>query len=100
MAMTAELPGAAEPAPAGAGGLREGIGVPDGRLPMPAAQFRLGIEGVDVRDAAVHEEEYHALGARREMRPHRGFARVRLLRQTEKGEPAEAEMGAPQQVAA
>ena len=38
------------------------------RLAAVLGQFRLGIEGVDVAHAAVHEEVDHGFGARREMR--------------------------------
>ena len=38
------------------------------RLAIKAIEFWLGIEGVDVRDAPVHEQEDDAFGARRVMR--------------------------------
>src|ERR1700682_4863784 len=38
------------------------------RLPVILGQCRLGIEAVDLRQAAIHEEKDHVLGARLESR--------------------------------
>src|SRR5205807_1893192 len=64
-------------------------------------KFGLRVEGIDVRHAAVHEQKDHMFGARREV----GLLDSRLgpcplVRQTGKGQPAEAHVGAAQEVAA
>src|SRR4029077_17835638 len=41
------------------------------RLPVVLVEHRLRVEAVDLREAAVHEEEDHALGARGMIEPAR-----------------------------
>ena len=48
------------------------------RLAGVLVEHRLAVEGVDVRDAAHHEERNNGFGARREVRAHFVFRRHQL----------------------
>ena len=91
LAALLELPQALQPLAAWTGALRTGVGFQLGRLAVPLGQLGLGIERVDVRNAAVHEQKDHVLGPRREMRARRpGFRRRPAAGQPGERQPAKA----------
>ena len=65
------------------------------RLAVVGGELRLVVEGVDVRRAALHAQEDHALRPRREVRPLRRAAGFVLLApaQVQAGEGEVAEPG-------
>ena len=63
-------------------------------LPFMFLQSRFGIEGIDVRRAAIHEQEDDAFGARGEVRCARAACRKEHLRAKQSSHADETEAGA------
>jgi hypothetical protein len=99
LAVAAKAPGALQPAAVAIGGRIAGI---EKWLIVAALELRLGIERIDVRDAAVHEAENDVLGPRPMVRLGEAFVlgSCFLGEHAAEGEPAKAVGGGAEHVAA